>query len=598
MPTGAGLILIELGSADLCADTNMTPVDQFRSRIDQALTTITQRAPNAKIQIASIPNWHQVWVDFPNEPRTSTCPLLFDPTVADDAAVQQRTIDYNTELAAACAAFPACKFDGGAVYDLHFSLDDLSTVDHFHPSRSGQAKIAAATFDSGWFASDAAPAARQFGYTTPGSSSGAPGEGVKFGTISTLSDDAAISDFGFYVTGSSTQQSFVPAIYSVDASGNPDALLVTGDPIVVPAGAPAEWVRGPLPATTLAAGQYMLALLAGPTAGGASIAFDAVSGAGFFNANPYPTPSDPWGSLNPVDQKLSLFVDYTLADTAPPVITVPSAITQEATGPTGAIVNYSVTATDAVDGAEPVSCDHVSGAAFTLGDTTVVCTASDAAGNTASASFGVTVRDTTPPTLTGVPTDQTMQASSAARRAGDVRDAHGAGCRRRHARCYLRAFIRLDLPRRHDHCDVHGSRYPGQYRDSQLRRHRTRPRCSESWRWWWRRRRRWVGAELQGVDQRCLGWAFGREHRRLERRDQQSGLERGFGDAASVALGASVRIGSGRPRVRLQRRRRERDVLPGLLQLGSERDRADQRPDHVAARIRDGLTDLGANRHL
>jgi hypothetical protein len=80
---------------------------------------------------------------------------------------------------------------------------------------------------------------------------------------------------------------------------------------------------------------------------------------------------------------------------------------QEATGSNGAPVFFSASATDDVDGPVAVTCDPASGATFPLGATTVTCTASDARGNTGSASFTVTVRDTTPPVLT-VPADATV----------------------------------------------------------------------------------------------------------------------------------------------------------------------------------------------
>jgi hypothetical protein len=56
-----------------------------------------------------------------------------------------------------------------------------------------------------------------------------------------------------------------------------------------------------------------------------------------------------------------------------------------------------VTATDDVDGPVPVVCTPPSGTRFPLGITSVSCTAQDAAGNTATGGFTVTVRDTTPP---------------------------------------------------------------------------------------------------------------------------------------------------------------------------------------------------------
>jgi putative cell wall-binding protein len=100
-------------------------------------------------------------------------------------------------------------------------------------------------------------------------------------------------------------------------------------------------------------------------------------------------------------------------DTTLPVIdNVPTDITEEATGPGGAVVTYAnPTATDDVDGLVPVGCDPSSGSTFPLSTTTVTCTAEDAAGNTASATFDVTVEDTTPPVISNVPDDITEEAT-------------------------------------------------------------------------------------------------------------------------------------------------------------------------------------------
>src|SRR5581483_4846125 len=57
------------------------------------------------------------------------------------------------------------------------------------------------------------------------------------------------------------------------------------------------------------------------------------------------------------------------------------------------------TATDTVDGSVSTSCLPASGGVFALGNTTVTCSAHDAAGNSASSTFTVTVHDTTAPTI-------------------------------------------------------------------------------------------------------------------------------------------------------------------------------------------------------
>jgi hypothetical protein len=90
----------------------------------------------------------------------------------------------------------------------------------------------------------------------------------------------------------------------------------------------------------------------------------------------------------------------TVQDTTAPVISAHANVTAEATGPTGAAVNYAnPTASDIVDGSVAVVCTPASGSTFALGTTTVNCSATDNAGNTASSSFSVTVQDTTPPSI-------------------------------------------------------------------------------------------------------------------------------------------------------------------------------------------------------
>jgi hypothetical protein len=119
----------------------------------------------------------------------------------------------------------------------------------------------------------------------------------------------------------------------------------------------------------------------------------------------------PSGSLFPLGETMVNCVDgagdpagsfkVTVVDTTPPALSLPDPITAEATGPQGASVSFSVTATDAVDPAPTVTCDHASGDTFPLGGTTVTCTASDHSGNTSPpGSFGISVVDTTPPVVT------------------------------------------------------------------------------------------------------------------------------------------------------------------------------------------------------
>lgn len=79
-------------------------------------------------------------------------------------------------------------------------------------------------------------------------------------------------------------------------------------------------------------------------------------------------------------------------DATPPELHLPVGVNVPATGPSGATVAFEASATDAVDGAVPASCTPVSGSVFPIGDTGVVCSATDSSGNSASAGFTVHVQ--------------------------------------------------------------------------------------------------------------------------------------------------------------------------------------------------------------
>ena len=98
-------------------------------------------------------------------------------------------------------------------------------------------------------------------------------------------------------------------------------------------------------------------------------------------------------------------------DTTPPRLALPGSITVESISTQGVAVTYVATARDASDANPALVCNPASGTIFPLGTTTVACTATDAAGNSSSGSFPVTVRDITPPSLT-LPASFKTEASS------------------------------------------------------------------------------------------------------------------------------------------------------------------------------------------
>jgi hypothetical protein len=105
----------------------------------------------------------------------------------------------------------------------------------------------------------------------------------------------------------------------------------------------------------------------------------------------------------------------TVADSTSPALTVPTIVTATITSGTSVIVNYTATASDVVDGAIAPICTPATGTAFALGSTLVSCTATDAHGNTATATFTVKVNDGIAPVVTVTPAgDRTVEATSPA----------------------------------------------------------------------------------------------------------------------------------------------------------------------------------------
>ena len=80
-------------------------------------------------------------------------------------------------------------------------------------------------------------------------------------------------------------------------------------------------------------------------------------------------------------------------DTIKPVVTVPSDLNVDATSSSGAVVTFSASASDNIDGSLQASCNPTSGSVFPIGSTQVTCTVSDKAGNIGTASFNILVKE-------------------------------------------------------------------------------------------------------------------------------------------------------------------------------------------------------------
>ncbi|MEU7871281.1 SGNH/GDSL hydrolase family protein [Dactylosporangium sp. NPDC049140] len=164
---GAAYVTILIGANDACtsSESSMTSVTAFRASLDSALGTLKSGLPNAKVLLISIPDIKRLWQvgSASSSARTvwslfGVCQsMLANPasTSAADSArrdrVRQRVVDFNAQLAAACAAYgESCKYDGGAVFGYQFNLSQVSTWDYFHPNTSGQAVLASLSYAAGY----------------------------------------------------------------------------------------------------------------------------------------------------------------------------------------------------------------------------------------------------------------------------------------------------------------------------------------------------------------------------------------------------------------------------------------------------------------
>jgi len=101
-------------------------------------------------------------------------------------------------------------------------------------------------------------------------------------------------------------------------------------------------------------------------------------------------------------------------DSTPPTIVCPSNIVVNATSAAGAVVTYPPpTVSDNTDPNPAVSCAPPSGSTFPIGNTTVLCTATDRCLNRSTCTFVVTVRQATPIALT-CPADMKVGTLAAA----------------------------------------------------------------------------------------------------------------------------------------------------------------------------------------
>jgi lysophospholipase L1-like esterase len=159
----ADYVTVLVGANDACQSRidAMTPVATFRTQVDAGLRTLRRGRPKARVLVVSIPDLYHLWQVGHTDKRAvrawahGVCPaLLADATSTAPAAVarrarfRERIDDYNDQLRAACQAYGTrCRWDGGAVHRTRFDLDQVNSLDWFHPNASGQGRLAEVSWD-------------------------------------------------------------------------------------------------------------------------------------------------------------------------------------------------------------------------------------------------------------------------------------------------------------------------------------------------------------------------------------------------------------------------------------------------------------------
>jgi lysophospholipase L1-like esterase len=156
-------VTVLLGANDLCTSSpsTMTSTDTFRAQFGQAMATLKQQLPRARIFVGSIPDIYQLWKVLHTNRLARTvwaaadiCPSMLGATrtEAERQQVVAREVAFNQILADTCHQHgPNCRWDDGATYNYKFSASQVSVLDFFHPDLDGQAALARVTWAASWW---------------------------------------------------------------------------------------------------------------------------------------------------------------------------------------------------------------------------------------------------------------------------------------------------------------------------------------------------------------------------------------------------------------------------------------------------------------
>ena len=158
----AQYVTILVGADDVCTGSisSMTSASNFQSAFQSTMSTLESGLPpGAHIFVSSIPNIYGLWSALHGNPTAQAvwslgiCQSMLSAANTETQRQQVLTQEEadNSVLSQVCGQYANCKWDRYATFDYNFTPTDVSTLDYFHPSQTGQGTLAALTWNASWW---------------------------------------------------------------------------------------------------------------------------------------------------------------------------------------------------------------------------------------------------------------------------------------------------------------------------------------------------------------------------------------------------------------------------------------------------------------
>ena len=174
-----------------------------------------------------------------------------------------------------------------------------------------------------------APSTKTFGTTTVGASSDTFASERKRVNSYALGEPGSVTKLSVYLAPTSTSgQEVIKGVIYSNSSGKPEALLGVSEQLIFKSTEAAGWYALKFASPVkLAAANYWIGVITGPTPSVAGFRFTTVTGARDYNANTYTSgPTNPFGAVTTDNEQVSLYATYTPTPPAPPVNETPPSI--------------------------------------------------------------------------------------------------------------------------------------------------------------------------------------------------------------------------------------------------------------------------------